>query len=169
MKQTKCTLLPYLVLHCPTLSYFLVLFAVVFVVMLVTSVLCCHTMIPCPTLSCCVVVLCWPALLSDCVVICPALLSCVVVLFFCNTCLALLWYFAVLLCCGTLLLPRGSQGIFWCLPPIWNLRALSLIPLFNISSFVLFCLVLLLFQSYFFLLLVHSPDFFFPKPPFSKR
>ena len=31
-----------------------------------------------------------------------------------------------------------------------------------------FCLVLLLFLSYPFLLLVHSPDLFFPKPPFTE-
>ena len=37
-----------------------------------------------------------------------------------------------------------------------------------ISPLLFFCLVLLLFLSYPFLLLAHSPDFFFPKPPFSK-
>jgi hypothetical protein len=33
--------------------------------------------------------------------------------------------------------PEGRPGDFWCLPPVWNLRAASLIPLFYISSLVL--------------------------------
>ena len=32
--------------------------------------------------------------------------------------------------------PRREAGDLWCLPPVWNLRALSLIPLFYLSSFV---------------------------------
>ena len=58
----------------------------------------------------------------------------------------------------------------FCLPPVWNLRAVILIPLFYIYLlFLFFCLVLSLFLSYPFLLLANSPDFFFPKPSFSKR
>ena len=48
-------------------------------------------------------------------------------------------------------------------PPVWNLRAVSFIPLFYISL-LFFCLVVLLF-----LLLAHYPDLFPPKPPFSER
>ena len=33
--------------------------------------------------------------------------------------------------------PQREAGDFWCLPPVWNLRALSLFPLFYISSLVL--------------------------------
>ena len=29
---------------------------------------------------------------------------------------------------------NGGPGDFWCLPPVWNVRAVSLIPLFYISS-----------------------------------
>ena len=64
--------------------------------------------------------------------------------------------------------PKGGR-IFLMSPPVWKLRAVSLSPLFYISSFVLLPSVLLLFLSYPFLLLAHSSDFFFPKPPFSKR
>ena len=52
---------------------------------------------------------------------------------------------------------------FWCLPPVWNLRAVSLIPLFCISSLVL---ALSLFLSCPFLLLALFSYFFFPKSPF---
>ena len=62
--------------------------------------------------------------------------------------------------------PRREAGDFWCLLPVWNLRAFSLILLFYISSFVFLPIILLLFLSYLFLLLAYSPDFFFPKPPF---
>ena len=53
-------------------------------------------------------------------------------------------------------------------PPVWNLRALSFIPLFYVSPLLFFCLVLSLFLCYPFLLLAHSPDLFFPKSPFSE-
>ena len=62
----------------------------------------------------------------------------------------------------------ASPGEFWCLPPVWNLRAFSLISLFYISSFNLLpCPVAL--SVFPFLLLAHSPDLFSPKPPFSER
>ena len=66
---------------------------------------------------------------------------------------------------------QGGRGFLMPppLPPVWNIRAFSLIPLFYTSSFSFFCLVLLLFLSYPFLLRAHSPDFFSPKPPFSER
>ena len=60
--------------------------------------------------------------------------------------------------------PKGGRGFM--MSPSWNLRAFSLIPRFYISL-LFFCLVLLLPLSY--PLLVHSSDFFFPKPPFSER
>ena len=64
--------------------------------------------------------------------------------------------------------PRREAGDFLCLPPVWNIRAFSLIPLFYTSSFVLLSSpVALLF--YLFLLLAHSPDFISPKSPFSER
>ena len=61
--------------------------------------------------------------------------------------------------------PKGGRQI-WCLPPVWNLRAVSLIPLFYIS-----CLVLLLslYLSYPSMLLAHSPGLFSHKHPFSER
>ena len=65
-------------------------------------------------------------------------------------------------------IPKGGRG-FLMSPPVRNLRAVSLIPLFY--NYVLSCssaLVLLLFLSCPFLLLVHSPDLFFPKPPSPK-
>ena len=63
--------------------------------------------------------------------------------------------------------PEGRLGISDVFPPVWNLRAASLI--FYISPLLFFCLVLLLFLSDPFLLLALSPDFFFPKPPFPER
>ena len=63
--------------------------------------------------------------------------------------------------------PKCSEEsyYFWCLPPVWNLGAASLIPLY---------LVLLPNPAAIsvlnpFLLLAHSLDLFFPKPPFSER
>ena len=56
--------------------------------------------------------------------------------------------------------PRREAGDLWCLPPIWNLRAVGLISLFYIYLLLFFCLVLSLFLSYPFLLLAHFPDFF---------
>ena len=64
--------------------------------------------------------------------------------------------------------PKGGRGDFWCLPPVWNLRVVSVWSLAYISPLLCFCLVLLLFLSCLFLLLSHSPDLFFPKPPFPK-
>ena len=54
-------------------------------------------------------------------------------------------------------------------PPVWNLRAVGLIPLFDIYSLLFFCLVLSLFLFDPFTFLAHSPDHFFPKPAFSER
>ena len=60
--------------------------------------------------------------------------------------------------------PNGGRAFLMSPPPVWNFRAVILIPLFYISSLVLlFCLVLSLFLSYPFLLLTHSPDLHFPK------
>ena len=60
-----------------------------------------------------------------------------------------------------LCLPRRKAGGFLMSPPVWNLRAANLIPLFYISSIV----ILPLFLFYPFLLLAHSPDLnlHFPK------
>ena len=70
----------------------------------------------------------------------------------------------------SLLLHRMAppSGIYDVSPPVWNLRAVSLISLFYISPLLFFCLVLLLFVSNPFLLLAHSLDFFFLKSPFSE-
>ena len=64
---------------------------------------------------------------------------------------------------------KGGLGISD-VSPLSGISGLScsLIPFFYISSLV-FCIFLLLFLSYLFLLLAHSPDLFFPKPPFSER
>ena len=62
--------------------------------------------------------------------------------------------------------PEGRPGGFWCLPPVRNLRAVSLITLFYISSLIFFCLVLLLFLSLSFwpiLLTSFSVNLHFPK------
>ena len=68
-----------------------------------------------------------------------------------------------------LLVPEGRPGIFWCSPlsgisglPVWSHFSIYYLLLF-------FCLVLLLFLSYPFPLLAHSPDFVLPKPPFFER
>ena len=64
---------------------------------------------------------------------------------------------------STVLPPEGRLGDLWCLPPVWTLRAVSLIPLlYYILSLLFFCLVLSLFLSYKnpFLLVAHSPDLF---------
>ena len=86
-----------------------------------------------------------------------------------NTHCSLVWFALNLadLCWST---PEGRPGDFWCLP----LSGISGLPVWShfsiiISSCSSACLVLLLFLSYPFLLLVHSPNLFFPKPPFSKR
>ena len=52
-----------------------------------------------------------------------------------------------------------------------GISGLSVWSHFSISPLLFFCLVLSLFLSYPFLLffLAHSPDLFFPKPPFSER
>ena len=63
---------------------------------------------------------------------------------------------------------KGGWG-FWGNPPVWNLRAVSLIPFFYISPHLFFCLVLSLVLFYPFLLLAYSPDPFSSKPPFSER
>ena len=42
--------------------------------------------------------------------------------------------------------PRREAGDVWCLPPVWNFRAVIWF-LFPISSLVFFCLILLLFLS----------------------
>ena len=60
--------------------------------------------------------------------------------------------------------PQSRQreaGDVWCSTPVWNLRAVIWFP-FPISSYVFFCLVLLLCLVIFLLisLMVHSPDFF---------
>ena len=56
--------------------------------------------------------------------------------------------------------PPGGRGILVCvLPPVWNLRAFSLIPLFY-GPLLFFCLVLLLFLSSFF---CYWPALYFPK------
>ena len=65
--------------------------------------------------------------------------------------------------------PKGGKGIYDVSPPVWNLRAASLIPLIYISSLVLLPIVLSLFLSYPFLLLAYSLDLLFPKHPFSQR
>ena len=52
---------------------------------------------------------------------------------------------------------------------ISGLSRVSLIPLFCLSPLLFFCLALFLFLSYPFVLLAHSRDFFFSKPPFSKE
>ena len=63
-------------------------------------------------------------------------------------------------------LPKGGRGISdTYLPPVWNLRAVSLIPLFCISSLVLLPSPV----TYPVLLLAHSADLFFTKLPFSER
>ena len=64
---------------------------------------------------------------------------------------------------------KGGRGISDVSPLSGILRAASLIPLLYISSLVFLYLVLSLFLSYPFLLLVHSPDLFSAKPSFSER
>ena len=63
---------------------------------------------------------------------------------------------------------KGGRG-FLMSPPLSGISGRSIWSYFSISPLLLFCLVLLLFLSYPFLLLAYSPDFFFPKPPFSER
>ena len=41
---------------------------------------------------------------------------------------------------GILWIPEGRPRDFWCLPSVWNLRAVSLIALFFISPLLFFCL-----------------------------
>ena len=71
------------------------------------------------------------------------------------------------------LAPEGRPGISDAPPP--SLSGISGLPVWYhfsilyISLLLLFCLALLLFLSYPFLLLAHSPEFFVPKPPFSER
>ena len=67
--------------------------------------------------------------------------------------------------------PRREAGDFFWLPPVWNLRAVSLIPLFynNNYNIFYFCLVLLLFLSNHVLLLAQFSSLFPPKSPFSER
>ena len=62
-----------------------------------------------------------------------------------------------------------EAGGFLMSPPVCNLRAVSLIPLFYISSLALMSIVLSLFLFDPFLLLAHCPDLVFPKPPLSER
>ena len=63
--------------------------------------------------------------------------------------------------------PEGRPGDFWCLPPVWNLGAASLIPLFYISCLVFLpspvALSVLSFSAF-------GPSSWsvFPKPPFSE-
>ena len=61
--------------------------------------------------------------------------------------------------------PGGSD-----VSPLSRISGLSVRSHFSIFPLLFFCLiVLLLLLSYPFLLLAHSPDFFFPKVPFSER
>ena len=69
--------------------------------------------------------------------------------------------------CFVSLMLNGGQRL-WCLPPVWNLRAVILIQLLYICSLVPSFLALSVY-SYPFLLLAHSPDPFFPKSSFPKR
>ena len=71
-----------------------------------------------------------------------------------------------LICKWFSLPPKGGWGFMMC-PPCLESQGVSLIPLFYISCFVLPSPVAL--SVYPFLLLAHSPDFFFSKPPFSER
>ena len=65
--------------------------------------------------------------------------------------------------------PEGRPGIPN-VSPVSGISGLSLWFHFSIiSPLLFFCLVLLLFLSYPFLLLAHSPDIFSPKPPFSRK
>ena len=63
--------------------------------------------------------------------------------------------------------PKGDRGISDSLPPVWNLRAVSLIPLFYISSLVLLpspvALTLTLFCFCPILLTTFSLNLIFPK------
>ena len=67
-----------------------------------------------------------------------------------------------------LLLPRREAGGFLMYPPCLESQGYQFDPTF-MYLLLFFCLVLLLFLSDRFLLLTHSPDFFFRKPPFSER
>ena len=54
-------------------------------------------------------------------------------------------------------------------PPCLESQGCQFDPSFLISPILFFCIVLLLFLSFPFLLLTHFPDFCFPKPSFSER
>ena len=66
---------------------------------------------------------------------------------------------------GTL---KGRAGDSWCLP-LSEISRLSVWSHFSISPLLFFCLALSLFLSDPFLLLAHSSDLFFPKPPFFRK
>ena len=70
-------------------------------------------------------------------------------------------------CCCCCCPPKGGRGISD-VSPLSRVSGLSVWSNFSIPPLLFFCLVLLLFLSDPFLLLGHSPDFFFPKPPFSE-
>ena len=63
--------------------------------------------------------------------------------------------------------PEGRPGISG-VSPLSGISGLSVWSHFSTSPLLFFCLILLLFLPYPCLLLAHSPDFFFPKPPFSE-
>ena len=67
--------------------------------------------------------------------------------------------------------PGGGRGILVRVPPpVWNLRAFSLIPLFYSPLLLLPSPIqLLLFLVILFLLLAHSPALYFPKPCLLER
>ena len=88
-----------------------------------------------------------------------------------NCSVVLFWVFSCFVLMDASLInltpPKGRLGISD-VSPLSGISRLSVWSHFSISS-LLFFLVLLLFLSYPFLLWTHSPDFFFPKPPFSEK
>ena len=72
----------------------------------------------------------------------------------------LVWISILFCVCVCVWREACDSGVF---PPVWNLGAVGLIPLFYISSVVLLPSLVALSLSYPFLLLIHSPCLFFPK------
>ena len=82
-------------------------------------------------------------------------------------CLFFLLFFCFV-CCFFLFSRREAGGFLMSPPPVWNIRASSLIPLFSIYSLVLLpspvAISVLSFSAF-----GRSPDLVSPKPPFSER